>query len=590
MSDWLILEEATEQFDIPDDALETWSTIGCLTLGRPIRYRIEDNVSVYCPTDLEKALGREARGERGQFAKFAVHDSLKDPQGQKWRTRTWTRDNLHLSFTSLVRWSQESTPLLGKQKLDAHKIPVFEEGGWREVWVFRETQLREIREIIDAGRIVDPDHGPGWTYAECKARGLGQDVVNRWSKPKDQDGKGIPELNGQILDRWHEHRISPHGHITHYCVFSPKQLKKVLKLRRGEPHSGTTQRLGLSDREAMRQYPTAFYKGDLPLWRKYCRWIGRALDAWKVKSKWATPDDEGEWRNNPDNLAEIARKILAAQVPPEKNGKTYLPLNEFSALSGLCEQELAYYRDHKHRALGRKLDWIRDKHYVRKNRHEALYLYAKQDGERLKVWKKNKAATPEDRAKFLTDRLRKGSLRLTDLKKAWRNAGFPREQLNPANRLAGVRNGRLGKGGPVVWYLEGSDPSLLQEISREHETLNGCNGAPTLELSAPHAEPEADQPATATEEVSNQNGCDADAPNETAFDPTPFQKRILDLLNGCALKASRLQRRLRIDRKALYRRGLNPLMAAGRVQNDRRIGGYYRPDAPPPDAAPPSVP
>jgi hypothetical protein len=66
-----------------------------------------------------------------------------------------------------------------------------------------------------------------------------------------------------------------------------------------------------------------------------------------------------------------------------------------------------------------------------------------------------------------------------------------------------------------------------------------------------------------------------------AFIPTAFQRRILDALTNKALTADNLQRRTQTDRKDLYNRGLNPLRDAGLVLNNRRVGGYYRPDLPP---------
>jgi hypothetical protein len=48
-----------------------------------------------------------------------------------------------------------------------------------------------------------------------------------------------------------------------------------------------------------------------------------------------------------------------------------------------------------------------------------------------------------------------------------------------------------------------------------------------------------------------------------------------------ALKADRLEAILRVDRRQLYRDVIKPLMAVGRLKNDRRLGGYYDPTAPP---------
>jgi hypothetical protein len=66
------------------------------------------------------------------------------------------------------------------------------------------------------------------------------------------------------------------------------------------------------------------------------------------------------------------------------------------------------------------------------------------------------------------------------------------------------------------------------------------------------------------------------------FVPSPFQEDILRALRGKAHTADRLQTKLNVNRKQLYRDGLNPLKEAGLViSGGKRVGGYYRPDAPP---------
>src|SRR5438045_3711678 len=62
---------------------------------------------------------------------------------------------------------------------------------------------------------------------------------------------------------------------------------------------------------------------------------------------------------------------------------------------------------------------------------------------------------------------------------------------------------------------------------------------------------------------------------------TAFMRRILEALDGRALTASNLQKRLNIYRDYLYKRGLHPLMDNGLVKTNRRVGGYFRPDATP---------
>ena len=47
------------------------------------------------------------------------------------------------------------------------------------------------------------------------------------------------------------------------------------------------------------------------------------------------------------------------------------------------------------------------------------------------------------------------------------------------------------------------------------------------------------------------------------------------------LSSTYLEAILRVDHKQLYRDGINPLKAVGRIENNRRLGGYYDPTAPP---------
>jgi hypothetical protein len=88
--------------------------------------------------------------------------------------------------------------------------------------------------------------------------------------------------------------------------------------------------------------------------------------------------------------------------------------------------------------------------------------------------------------------------------------------------------------------------------------------------------------------ASSRRGPRAAAPPEP-FVPSPFQERILKQLDGKALSARLLIAKLGTDSKALYRSGgrggLHELMDHGLVRNNRRVGGYYRPDRPPPKYA-----
>lgn len=64
-----------------------------------------------------------------------------------------------------------------------------------------------------------------------------------------------------------------------------------------------------------------------------------------------------------------------------------------------------------------------------------------------------------------------------------------------------------------------------------------------------------------------------------------LQERVLELLDRKAMTADALAHKLGVHRRALFRDALKELRAPGRIGNHRRVGGYYRPDAPPPKYA-----
>jgi hypothetical protein len=70
---------------------------------------------------------------------------------------------------------------------------------------------------------------------------------------------------------------------------------------------------------------------------------------------------------------------------------------------------------------------------------------------------------------------------------------------------------------------------------------------------------------------------------DDSFIPSDLQRQILQKLDGKALTLDALVSKLHVDRSRLHRDGLKELMARGLVKNSRRVGGYYRPDAPPPE-------
>jgi len=73
--------------------------------------------------------------------------------------------------------------------------------------------------------------------------------------------------------------------------------------------------------------------------------------------------------------------------------------------------------------------------------------------------------------------------------------------------------------------------------------------------------------------------------DDPPFIPNELQERILAALDQKALTLDALVIKLKVDRKTLCTYGLNELKAHGLVHNNQRVGGYYRPDAPPPKYA-----
>jgi len=67
--------------------------------------------------------------------------------------------------------------------------------------------------------------------------------------------------------------------------------------------------------------------------------------------------------------------------------------------------------------------------------------------------------------------------------------------------------------------------------------------------------------------------------------PTEVQRDILNALVGVAMTADALEGALEISRSTLYGKkrkgGLTELKELGKIANDRKVGGYFRPDSPP---------
>ena len=70
-------------------------------------------------------------------------------------------------------------------------------------------------------------------------------------------------------------------------------------------------------------------------------------------------------------------------------------------------------------------------------------------------------------------------------------------------------------------------------------------------------------------------------PGEQEPPMTRKQREAWAALSGRALTADALAAEIDCDRGTLITEHLKPLMQSGRLKNDRKVGGYYRPDKPP---------
>ncbi|HEY7310275.1 MAG TPA: hypothetical protein VH643_13005 [Gemmataceae bacterium] len=73
--------------------------------------------------------------------------------------------------------------------------------------------------------------------------------------------------------------------------------------------------------------------------------------------------------------------------------------------------------------------------------------------------------------------------------------------------------------------------------------------------------------------------------DDLPFLPSELHERILAALQQKALTLDALAAKLQVERSALHRDGIKELKRRGLIDNNRRAGGYFRPDAPPPKYA-----
>lgn len=82
-------------------------------------------------------------------------------------------------------------------------------------------------------------------------------------------------------------------------------------------------------------------------------------------------------------------------------------------------------------------------------------------------------------------------------------------------------------------------------------------------------------------ELAKRGQKDGASNEETTFACSPVQQQVMNMLKGQAYTLDELAAELAVDRTNLHKRHLRELLAVGRIKNDRKKGGYFRPDAPP---------
>lgn len=119
-----------------------------------------------------------------------------------------------------------------------------------------------------------------------------------------------------------------------------------------------------------------------------------------------------------------------------------------------------------------------------------------------------------------------------------------------------------------AWFADWTIPKARR--GKRHPLANAAGGQTTADTSSSLVElPAGDNDQTPEIRAS-----------ATIFVPSQFQTRVLEALNHRARTATQLEHDLNVDRRRLFRDGLNPLTEHGLVDNKRGYG-YFRPDAPP---------
>jgi hypothetical protein len=150
------------------------------------------------------------------------------------------------------------------------------------------------------------------------------------------------------------------------------------------------------------------------------------------------------------------------------------------------------------------------------------------------------------------------------------------KNLKWAKKILEAGHGKKGhrdKCRPFWFLTKPVNPSLPINLERVMGAANGDTGL---------TDPEVRKAATADPLSLSDAGLGSNPAKP--FIPTAFQERLLKLLKYNSLTADKLEGKLCIDRKNLYKRGINPLKERGLIVPNRRFG-YFRPDFPPPKIA-----
>jgi hypothetical protein len=190
-----------------------------------------------------------------------VNGSHADKQGRLWLAASAVSVKYGFTLRELDCWRQATCPWIGRH-LGARKMIVREESsvtGLRELFLYAEGDLREIKAAIAAGRNTPADPWP--STEEAIAAGLTERALKAIrAANKSSTRPGV--------------RVRADGLVTSVTEWSPVALE-VARQKRTIP-------AGFVGEDEATKPPFGLTPRALHHWRNHCAWLGRAIDVVKA--------------------------------------------------------------------------------------------------------------------------------------------------------------------------------------------------------------------------------------------------------------------------------------------------------------------